>query len=128
MIARFLGQFIDGTPGDRETVVSRIKARQAQQGFESEGGTEIARGTHILVRLNISSCTAEPTSKLVTWTGSIAKASFIITAPEELQNDLLIGSCTLSVNGMTVGHLAFDVPVRGGDEARAVYGGVVKHA
>ena len=86
--------------------------------FRSSGSTEAVRGTKLRVILRLPWPT-EPAAQMVDWSGALSNVSFRVITPKYATSKTLHGSCGISVDGLTIGQMHFELQLSNGDHSHA---------
>ena len=76
--------------------------------FRSAGSTQVARGTKLIVELELP-WPVEPAVQTVHWNGMVTNVSFRVVPTNELQAGKAFGACKISIDGLRVGHVFFEI-------------------
>ena len=86
--------------------------------FHSSGSTEAIRGTKLRVTLRLPWPT-EPAAQMVDWSGALSNVSFQVITPKYATSKTVHGSCGISVDGLTIGQVHFELQLSNGNHSHA---------
>ena len=86
--------------------------------FRSSGSAEAAPGTKLRVIPRLPWPT-EPAAQMVDWSGALSIVSFQVITPKYATNKTVHGTCGISVDGLTIGQVHFQLQLSNGDHSRA---------
>ena len=86
--------------------------------FRSSGSAEAVRGTKLRVTLGLPWPT-EPAAQMVDWSGALSNASFQVVTPKYATSKTMHGTCGISVDGLTIGQMHFQLQLSNGDQSHA---------
>ena len=86
--------------------------------FRSSGSTEAVRGTKLRVTLRLPWPT-EPAAQMVDWSGALSNVSFQVITPKYATSKTVHGTCGISVDGLTIGQVHFELQLSNGDHSHA---------
>ena len=102
-------------PEERADVLARIKEEYAglDTASKTKDGARLARGSALSVRLEIEGLLIDEPDALLPWEGHMTSADFVVTVPQALRPGPRAGTVTLSVGGLRVSRIAFQLLVVG---------------
>ena len=86
--------------------------------FHSSGSTEAVRGTKLRVTLRLP-WPAEPAAQMVDWSGALSNVSFQVITPKYATSKTVHGRCGISVDGLTIGQVHFELQLSNGNHSHA---------
>jgi hypothetical protein len=86
--------------------------------FRSSSSTEAARGTKLRVAMTLPWPT-EPATQTVYWNGGLSNVSFQVITPKYATSKTIHGSCEMSVDGLTIGQVHFQLQFGKHDQSHA---------
>ena len=86
--------------------------------FRSSGSAEAVGGTKLRVTPRLPWST-EPVARTVDWSGALSIVSFQVITPKYATGKTVQGSCGISVDGLTIGQVHFQLQLSNGDHAHA---------
>lgn len=84
--------------------------------FHSASATEVAHGTKLRIAIKLP-WSADPEVQTVSWNGVVTKVSFQILPPKYATNKIVYGSCKVSVDGLTIGRVVFQLHLGCSDDS-----------
>ena len=105
-------------PNDRRLAVLRAAELSPDNDrFRSSGSTQAAvGGTKLRVTLGLRWPT-EPAAQTVDWSGALSNVSFQVITPKYATSKTVYGSCGISVDGLTIGQVNFQLQLGNGDHS-----------
>jgi hypothetical protein len=115
---------------DRDEVVRRAQSVREGMRFDSGGSATIARGTKVIVRLEIEAWDVDPLHQTIVWTGKITNVQFAVSPIHDVAGGKAIGKCSFFVRGLLVGQVVFELPLGAAaqDETRLVPARMIRSA
>jgi hypothetical protein len=86
--------------------------------FRSSGSAEAVRGSKLRVTLGLPWRT-EPAAQMVDWSGALSNVSFQVVTPKYATSKTMHGTCGISVDGLTIGQVHFELQLNNGDHSYA---------
>ena len=86
--------------------------------FRSSGSAEAVRGTKLRVTLGLPWPT-EPAAQMVDWSGALSNVSFQVVTPKYATSKTVHGTCGISVDGLAIGQVHFQLQLSNGDHSHA---------
>ena len=86
--------------------------------FRSSGSAEAVVGTKLRVTPRLPWPT-EPAARTVDWSGALSVVSFQVITPKYATSKTVQGSCGISVDGLTIGQVHFQLQLSNGDHSHA---------
>ena len=84
--------------------------------FRSAGATEAAQTSRLRIAIKLP-WSADPEVQTINWNGVITKVSLQIIPPKYATSKTVYGSCKVSVDGLTIGRVAFQLHLGRGDDS-----------
>ena len=98
---------------ERAEVLQRIDEEFVglSAGKKTRSGARIDRGCELVVRLDIDGCIVDEPEEVMLWDGHMTSVDFIVSVPDDVLLGPRAGRVSVSVNGLRVSRIAFELDV-----------------
>jgi TIR domain len=91
--------------------IQRLAGRSEPSSLRTEGPVQFRRGTTLTVKVSIEGCSVSPPIKMITWTGEIGSATFVLRVPLICPRGQKVGRVSIKATGLEIATIQFVVDV-----------------